>query len=154
MRRHERPSYGDPLDLLRRFIPTPLKAVYRIGPFQVKVQTNDFALLPALPSEAICDVPVEQAFEWKLIRDVDSSGLLGESTYLRAQALTIVAMGTACLLGFDHGRRELLGFIGADVDTRTYREFVVPLLCRITTEEVSAESSSTSIQWGEEVVND
>jgi hypothetical protein len=43
-------------------------------------------------------------------------------------------MGTACLLALDHERRELLGFVGADVDARTHQEFLVPFLCRMTNE--------------------
>ena len=46
------PAYIDPLDLLRRFVPTPLKAVYQFGAVRVIVQTNDFSLLPTASSVA------------------------------------------------------------------------------------------------------
>ena len=49
MQRLDSTNYIDPLDALRRFIPTPLKAVYRIGSVRVMVETNDFTLLPILP---------------------------------------------------------------------------------------------------------
>ena len=42
------------------------------------------------------------AFEWKLIRDADSPGLLEPPMFLTSATLTVVAMGTACLLGLDH----------------------------------------------------
>jgi len=44
--------YQDPLDPLRRFIPTPLRTQFRVGSTTVVVQTNDFSLLPALPLAA------------------------------------------------------------------------------------------------------
>jgi hypothetical protein len=129
--------YNDPLDILRRFVPTPLKAVYRIGSVRVAVQTNDFALLPALTLEAHPDLPGEPLLEWKLIRDHDVHGPLEAPFFLTAESLTLVTMGAPCLLGLDRDRRELLGFIGADVDTRTHQEFLVPFLCRLTMDALS-----------------
>jgi hypothetical protein len=140
VQRHDFPHHNDPLDLLRRFVPTPLKAVYRIGSVRVIVQTNDITLLPAFPLGADLDVEGKQTVEWKLVRDVDSPGLLEEPVFLNSGALTIVEMGTACLLAVDHERRELLGFIGADIDARTHQEFLVPFLCRMTNEVFTAIS--------------
>jgi hypothetical protein len=134
MRKREPLAYSNPLDLLRRFVPTPLKANYLVGHVQVTVQTNDFTLLPALPLGASLDVQSEQTLEWKLVRDADSHGNLEEPMWLRSGMLTIVEMGPTCLLGLDFERRELLGFIGAAVDARTYQEYLVPMLCRMTKE--------------------
>jgi hypothetical protein len=139
MQQHDFPNNNDPLDLLRRFVPTPLKAVYRIGSVNVVVRTNDITLLPAFPLGADLNIDGEQILEWKLIRDTDSPGLLEEPVFLNSGALTIVEMGTACLLALDHERRELLGFIGADVDARTHQEFLVPFLCRMTNEVFAAD---------------
>jgi hypothetical protein len=135
-------AHGDPLDLLRRFIPTPLRAIYRIGFYRVMVQTNDFTLLPALPLEANPNMPAEHTLEWKLIRDIDSHELLESPTLLTSSTLTVVAMGSACLLGLDHERRELFGFIGSGIDTRTHQEFIVPFLFRMTSEAFVAVSAS------------
>jgi hypothetical protein len=134
------PYYNDPLDLLRRFVPTPLKAVYRISSVRVIVRTNDITLLPAFPLGADLDVAGEQVLEWKLIRDMDSPGLLEEPVFLSSGVLTVVEMGTACLLAMDHERRELLGFIGGDIDARTYQEFLIPFLCRMTNEAFDGDS--------------
>jgi hypothetical protein len=134
MQQYESSHHNDPLDLLRRFVPTPLKAVYRISSLRVIVKTNDITLLPAFPLGADLDAVGESVLEWKLVRDADSPGLLGEPVFLTSNALTVVEMGTACLLALDHERRELLGFIGADVDAHTYQEFLVPFLCRMTNE--------------------
>lgn len=147
-------AHDDPLDLLRRFIPTPLRAVYRVGSNRVIVQTNDFALLPALPSDANPNMPVEHTLEWKLIRDMDSPGPLESPTWLTSSVLTVVAMGTGCLVGLDHERRELLGFIGCNIDARTHQEFLVPFLCRLTGEALFAGSLSASNGQNQESAND
>ena len=129
--------YTDPLDVLRRFVPTPLKAVYHIGSQHVAVETNDITLFPSFPLETDPHSPCECDVQWKLIRDLDAPGLLAEPVFLNCGTLTVVEMGTACFLGFDHERRELLGFIGADIDARTHQEFLVPFLSRITSEALS-----------------
>jgi len=134
---HNFSTYADPLDLLRRFVPTPLKAMYRIGTTRVLVQTNDFALLPTVLLGTDRAVTNGWEFEWKLVRDAESRGSLGTPRFLTTEALTIVEMGTACIVGLDHERRELLAFIGRDVDARTYQEFLVPFLCRVMNERSS-----------------
>lgn len=129
-------NYQDPLDALRRFVPTPLRTRFRVGDAIVTVETNDFALLPALPLDnASADVDPAD-IEWKLVRDLDAPGLLEEPLQLFSGNLTIVSMGTACLLGLDHERRELLCFIGTDIDGRSFQEFLVPYFCRLTNDLV------------------
>jgi hypothetical protein len=135
-------SYADPLDLLRRFLPTPLKAMYRIGGTRVMVQTNDFALLPTALLGADHDAASGWDLEWKLVRDADSVGPLETPRFVTSEALTLVEMGTACLAGLDHERKELLAFIGRDVDARTYQEFLVPFLCRMMNERAQASEES------------
>jgi hypothetical protein len=149
MQQHDFSNHNDPLDLLRRFVPTPLKAIYRIGSVSVIVRTNDITLLPAFPLGADLNIDGEQMLEWKLIRDTDSRGLLEEPLFLNSEALTIVEMGTACLLALDHERRELLGFIGADVDARTHQGFLVPFLCRMTSEVFAADPVQGFVSMGD-----
>ena len=127
-------NYQDPLDLLRRFIPTPLRTRFHVGDSNVTVETNDFTLLPALPLDTACASAHPADIEWKLIRDLDAPGLLEEPLLLSSGNLTVVGMGTACLLGLDHERRELLCFIGPDIDGRTFQEFLVPYFCRLTSQ--------------------
>jgi hypothetical protein len=127
-------NYQDPLDALRRFIPTPLRTRFRVGEASVIVETNDFTLLPALPLDATPAHLHPPTLEWKLVRDLDAPGLLEEPLLLTTGNLTVVEMGTACLLGLDHERRELLCFIGVEVDSRTFQEFLVPYFCRLTNE--------------------
>ena len=144
-------------DLLRRFIPTPVKAVYRVGGVRVRVHTNDSALLPALPFDADPDADHTRAdrqdLEWTLIRDADSNGPLERPIFMKTEALTVVVMGTACLVGLDHERRELFGFIGAEVDARTHQEFLVPILCEMTTQVIVSDQSSRIAPWSREFAN-
>jgi hypothetical protein len=127
-------NYTDPLDLLRRFVPTPLRTRFRVGRIAVRVNTNDFSLLPALPLESASEDFGPDTFNWKLVRDSDVSGILQEPLVLLTGELTIVAMGPPCLLALDHQRRELVCFIGADVDSKSFQEFLVPFLCRMSAE--------------------
>jgi hypothetical protein len=138
--------YTDPLDLLRRFVPTPLRTCFRIGRIAVRVDTNDFSLLPALPLEAAPEDLGKRAFHWKLVRDYDVPGLLQEPLVLLTGELTIVAMGPPCLLALDHQRRELICFIGADVDAKCFQEFLVPFLCRFSAE--AADSNMREVVEG------
>lgn len=134
MPQHSASAYADPLDLLRRFVPTPFKAVYRINSHCVSVQTNDIALFPAMPLEMNAPAAGEADLEWKLVRDLDTPGLLAPPLVLNCGVLTVVEMGTACLIAFDREQKQLIGFVGADVDGRTHQEFLVPYLRRMTAE--------------------
>jgi hypothetical protein len=49
-------------------------------------------------------------------------------------------MGPACLLGVDRERGELLCFIGADIDARTFQEVLFPLFCSLSIADIEAES--------------
>jgi hypothetical protein len=137
--------YSDPLDLLRRFIQTPMKATYRIDGTRVGVETNDCTLLPELPLDA--DLTKPCALEWKLIRDSDSPGLLEPPMFLTSATLTVVAMGTACLIGFDHEARKLFGFIGTDIDALTFQEYLIPFLCRMTKDVLSGDPVGCCVGW-------
>jgi hypothetical protein len=128
--------YADPFDILRRFVPAPLKASYRVASLHVMVQTNDFALIPTLLLGADPEARTAWDWEWKLVRDADAFGPLESGTCLSSDGLIVATMGPACLLGVDHHRREVLGFIGADVDARTYQEFLVPFIFRMMNEEL------------------
>jgi len=154
MPHEDRPVYRDPLDLLRRFVPTPLKARYRVGSLPVIVETNDFSLLPTFPLETDSENAGAPTLEWKLIRDADAQDAVESPKILKTPSLTLIEMGPSCLIGIDHERRELLGFIGANVDAGTYREFILPLLCQVTRNEFSTDGLATSLAWKEKGILD
>jgi hypothetical protein len=151
---HNFSTCADPLDLLRRFVATPLRAMYRISGTRVMLQTNDFALLPTALLGASCDRAAGWDFEWKLVRDRDSRGPLATPRFLTSEALTVVEMGNACMVGMDRERRELLAFIGRDVDARTYQEFLVPFLCRMMNERPAADGVAASAPRNVACAND
>src|SRR5579864_5024167 len=130
--------YNDPLDLLRRFVPTPLRTRFRAGRMAVLVDTNDFSLLPTLPLEPASRNFDLCTFNWKLVRDSDVRGSLREPLVLLTGELTIVTMGPPCLVALDHERRELICFIGAEVDAKAFQDFLVPFLCRLSVESLEA----------------
>lgn len=136
-------NYNDPLDPLRRFVPTPLRTRFRLGAFTVKVESNDFSLLPPLSLDAASVDSDFFCLTWKLVRDLDAHGVLEEPLTLVTGQLTVVGMGPACVLGFDHQRRELFCFIGRDVDTKTFQEYLVPFLCRLSGETAGPCLSET-----------
>lgn len=146
-------NYQDPLDLLRRFIPTPYRTRFRVGGASVVVETNDFALLPELPLETESDESLPPNLSWKLVRDHDAHGLLQEPLHLMCGGLTVVAMGAACLLGVDQERRELVGFIGAEIDPRTFHESLVPLLCRLSLEALETDAEEWLDDWNEDAAD-
>lgn len=154
MQRFDCLHYADPLDLLRRFIPTPIKSIYRVASIHVNVKTNDITLLPLFPSEAHLEAFGVNNFEWKLIRDADCPGLLEPPMCITSGALTIVGMGPACLTGVDREKRELLAFIGTDIDTRTFQGFLIPLFSQLTTEMFSGSATSASEVQNEASVNE
>jgi hypothetical protein len=126
-------SYGDPLDLLRRFAPTPLKAHVHLASANVLLQTNDLSFLPSLSlAGSSVPPPSPQTCLWKIVRDVDCRGKTAEASFIMAGSLIVFSMGPACLVGADRERREILAFIGLDVDARVFQESIVPALCRLT----------------------
>jgi hypothetical protein len=132
MQQHDFANVSAPPDLLRRFVPTPFKAICRIGEVPVVVQTNDTTLLPTFSLEGNFVKPGEELFEWKLVRDADVREQLDQPVILNCGALEVVQMGPACLLAQDRERRELLGFVGACVDGNTYQEYLVPFMQTMT----------------------
>lgn len=146
-------NFQDPLDLLRRFAPTPLRTCFRISGATVLVETNDFSLLPALPLEISSSRIPRASLNWKLVRDPDTHGLLQDPLVLSSGHLTIVAMGAACLLGVDHERRELLCFVGADVDPRTFQEFLVPFLSQLSRQALETPASKFLAGLNEDVAD-
>ena len=42
-----------------------------------------------------------------------------------------------------------MGFVGADIDAHTYEEFLVPFLCRMTSEMVRKRAVSESLNTNE-----
>jgi hypothetical protein len=138
--------------LLHRFAPTPLKAEVRLEIANVVLETNDLSFLPSLScldaggcSARFCS--------WKIVRDIDVRGMTTETTILMAGNVIVYSMGPACLIGADRERREILAFIGRDVDAHSFQESILPALCRLTEfvtrqQHAPAMARSTQVPMG------
>jgi len=129
----ERTPYNHPLDVLRRFMPSPLEALIEFEKELILVETNDSSfLVPGILRESQAHSQASQTFKWKLLRDADVLGKIAEATIIVSESLVVVSMGPACLAGVDPERKELLAFVGGTVDTQEYQDSVLPVLGGLT----------------------
>lgn len=124
-------SYSDPLDLLRRFAPTPLRSLVYLEFTNIVLETNDVSFLSPLALLAVRE-PSSRSCLWKIVRDVDVCGPIMEASIVMAGNLIVYCLGPACLIGADRERGEILACVGRDVDAKLFGESVVPALLRLT----------------------
>ena len=131
--------YRNPRDLLRRFTPTPLKARVGLDFAHIELETNDPSFVAAWsgPAATPPSVPPDSSNSlptcfWKIVRDPDVHHRLAEPSFVDAGDLAVCTMGPACLMAADRGRKELLAFIGSEVDARAFQELILPAFCRLT----------------------
>jgi hypothetical protein len=125
--------YNDPLDLLRRFVPTPISMRIRLRLIEILLQTNDESLATSLPVvEATVSDREFPTFLWKIVRDGDVLAELAEASIMVSGDVSVCTMGPACLIAADRTRKELLAFIGAAVSKRALHQVVLPFLTRLT----------------------
>jgi hypothetical protein len=130
---YDHTPYSHPLDVLRRFMPSPLKALIKFEKEIILVETNDSSLLLPLGYFVSQSSPVfSPAFHWKLLRDADVRGKPAEATIVMAGSLLVANMGPACIAGIDLEQKEVLAFIGRDVDSHDYQNYVFPILSGLT----------------------
>jgi hypothetical protein len=130
---YDHTPYSHPLDVLRRFMPSPLKTLIKFEKEIILVETNDSSLLlPLGYFDSQTTLAISPAFHWKLLRDADVRGKPAGATILMAGSLLVANMGPACLAGVDLGRKELLAFIGGEVGPRDYQIYVFPVLSGLT----------------------
>lgn len=148
-------SYGDPLDLLRRFAPTPLKAHVHLPSANVLLETNDLSFLPSLSlAGSSVSSPSAHSCLWKIVRDVDCRGKTAEASIIMAGSLIVFSMGPACLIGADRERSEILAFIGLEVDARVFQESILPALCRLTEFVMRRGDAAETVRGPEITVGD
>jgi len=146
---HDIAPYRDSLDLLHRFVPTPLTGLLQLDSANVTLETNDLRFFPAAaalkvsPASRINDQPLPSCL-WKIVRDGDMQHGLAEATTILSDELVVYSMGPACIVAADRARREVLAFMGASVDARAYRFTILPTLCRLTEFVTRSDSSSAA----------
>jgi hypothetical protein len=125
--------YCHPLDVLRRFMPSPLKTLVKFEKEIILVETNDSSLLRQFGYFVSQSSPAfSPAFHWKLLQDADVRGKPAEATIVMAGSLLVANMGPACIAGIDLEQKELLAFIGCEVDLHDYQNYVFPILSGLT----------------------
>jgi hypothetical protein len=138
--------YRDPLDLLRRFAPAPIRTQVQLSFATVELETNDLSLFstvisPGAQAHAVrttkpsSDDPARgsaRSWLWKIVRDADVRGKAAEASIVIAGNLVVFTMGPACLIGADRERKEILGFIGRDIDASVFQEAILPTIVRLT----------------------
>ena len=124
-------------DLLRRFVPTPLHFDTGVDESSVRLETNDRAVLDDFQSQ----VPrFPKSYTWKLIRDeVPTTG--NETTVLVAGALTLFVLGAETYVVIDWRRRQVLGFVAADIDAAVILNHLSSIFAASSHTEINDESS-------------
>jgi hypothetical protein len=146
-------SYRDPLDLLRRFAPTPLSARIDLEFASVVMETNDLSFLPPWSLVDVASpLPSSQSCVWKIVRDVDVRGTTAEASIIMAGSLMVYTMGPACLIGADRERNEILVFIGRDVDKSSFDGSILPVLRRLTEFVTRKQEPSTLVEDAEAAI--
>lgn len=145
-------AYDRHPDFLQRFVPTPYAGRTGTGRIAIAFETNDVSCLRLIEKRNNEDGSSAAYFYWKIIRDVHSRGEFGRAVKVSSGDgnVVVVTMGPGCLAGIDAERRELLAFIGMDVDDRTMDEEILPLFFRLTAEAIERNCSEDIVQ--EEVV--
>lgn len=124
--------YRDPLDLLRRFAPTPLRVTVPLDFASVTLETNDLSFFPtADASAAHVDAQLPRCL-WKIVRDADIHHKPAEASIVMAGSLIVYSLGPACVIAADRERQELLAFIGVAIDARMFQDAIFPALVRLT----------------------
>ncbi len=129
----ERARLGFDGKSFHRFASTPLKVHVHLESADVLLETNDLSFLSSLSrvGTSISSSSAQPCL-WTVVRDVDVRGKVTEASIIMAGCLIIFSLGPACLIGADRERKEILAFIGLDVDARTFQESIFPALRRLT----------------------
>jgi hypothetical protein len=142
-------AYCDPLDLLRRFAATPQKARITFESACVMLETNDLSLFPSSISHSLTALdPTLPSCCWKVVRDVDARQKFTEPSIVITGDLMVYSMGPACIIAADRDRKEIVAFIGAEIDSSCFRESILPTLLRLT--EFATLPNSASPNWQQE----
>lgn len=141
-------AYDRHPDFLQRFVPTPYAGRTRTGRIPITLETNDVSCLRLIEKGNNEARSSAAYFYWKIIRDIHSPGELGRAVKMSDGDgnVVVVTMGPGCLAAIDVERRELLAFIGMDVDDRTMDEEILPLFFRLTAEAIERNCSEDIFQ--------
>jgi hypothetical protein len=63
-------------------------------------------------------------------------------------------MGPACLIAADRERREILAFLGLEVDACLFQQSILPALCRLTEFVTSREATPEGLHRRDVAIGD
>lgn len=135
-------QYQDAPDLIRRFVPTPFRATLRIGIAEVLVESNDPAMIEVLAGIESASSLWPHSFRWKIVYDKDAPSELSDAMSISCGQVVVVSMGTACLIGVDQARNELVGFLGCTADSPAFRDTIVPVLVGLTRDALATRCAA------------
>jgi hypothetical protein len=117
-------------DLLRRFVPARHVSNVLAGDTSVRLETNDPSIIEAMAK--ITALPSQEngghSYFWRLIRDEETPCGGQEVTILSSGPLSTFLLGVGTMIVVDRERREVLGFIAADVGEKELITRCLPLL--------------------------
>jgi hypothetical protein len=117
-------------DLLRRFVATPYVLTHGVGSNRRSIRSNDLEIALAVRrywsnQRRENNRPIGS---WQLIRDVLPSTDSSEISFLFAQELRTLMVGTETILFYDVLRSELLGFLSS---TMKVQNLILQLLPKL-----------------------
>lgn len=139
-----------PPDLMRRFTPTPYVFELNSGTGVIRIEAEDLQL--ALSLRHVCSAQSADIGEpivfWRLVRERRGAmPQAAESIFFSSGKLRMLLHGTGTLLIQDMERREVLGFIGAEVQVTQLTEKLIPLLRCSYAEPSMGRVLQTSDKW-------
>ena len=117
-------------DLLRRFVATPHKLSFALGPAFLTLETNDSSLIADMQRECIANVNVasEQSLRIKVIRDDEAPSDNSDVLLLRSLKVNTLLVGTGTILAFDTERHEIVGFLDPFITAGRLLRELLPML--------------------------
>ncbi len=133
-------SSGVP-DLLRRFVETPYAVGFGSGDATVRIESNEFAIVNNMHSTMVSQGGFEtEILNWRLIRDEEAPCDGKDLTILTAGAVTTLLAGTGTIIAIDHERREVLGFIAANVSAEEFVTSLLPVILKLSCRSVASST--------------
>jgi len=115
-------------DLLRRFVTTPFRCEFDVGAIRVHLESNDQGIVAAASALTVMPIAAErQVYAWKLIRDPELSTHCAISVLVSDDLFTVLR-GDGVSIVLDQQRREVIGFVAADVGKRELQTKLLPLI--------------------------
>jgi hypothetical protein len=133
-------SSGVP-DLLRRFVERPYAVGFGSGDAAVRIESNEFAIVSNMHSTMVSQSGFEtEILNWRLIRDEQAPCDGKELTILASGAVSTLLAGTGTIIAIDHERREVLGFIAANVSAEEFVTSLLPVILKLSCRSVASST--------------